>query len=283
MGRAALLTSAVLAGALSVPAAARVSLVVEQRPAGELAGALERAHVLVIPFVRERLIDPLQKGRFLSALQASERVVVVGLEASEWVARELEDVPVHFAGGLARVPGAALAGQPWSGTLGCSAAQFAGYARDAGWRRVTLLHTPGYERALGPLRDAARAAGLEVSDAAVRGRADLPRSAPRAMSAADALWLVGDPLLTQGAGFDYLVELSLSRKVPLIAPEPALVGGGALLACEPDPGRALRRGAAAALGPAPAPGSFSDGDAGRLLINKVLARKWGVPARGAAR
>lgn len=231
----------------------------------------------------EGRLDPIAKGRLVSALEASERVVVVGLEAAAWAAKELEDVPVHFEGGVSRVPGAELAARGWTGTLAWEPEQVLGFARAAGWKRLAVAYTPGYESALPALRAAARASSVTLGESAVAARPDIPAAVAELAGRSDALWVLGDPLLTGGAGIDFIIEQSLSRRLPLVAPDAGLVERGAYLGVAPDwPGllahAAALAAAAAARGPAAWPTArvaFS-GRAGKVVVNEVLRRRWGA-------
>src|SRR6185295_3542576 len=96
-------------------------------------------------FDLDKVADPISKGRLLAELQASEYVVVVGVEAGGWIARELEGVPVYFAGCLPEARGIDLKAEGWSGTMPYSAEQMLDLAGATGWKTIGLAFTPGYE------------------------------------------------------------------------------------------------------------------------------------------
>ncbi len=253
-----------------------------------LGGALSsRGSVHVYAFDGARLSDPLAKGRLLARLQGSDHVIVVGFEACAWAGRELEDLPVFFAGGLSRVLGLSLQENPrWAGSLSYGADQVLDYARGAGWKRVGVLYTAGFQSVLPALRGAAAARGVRLGERAVGKLADVPGGVSGLMESSDAVMVVGGPRLTAGAGFDFAVERSLSSRIPLIVPEPDLVAAGAFLAVMPD----WPRIAASAAELAQAVGRGEDAwpkvqvslSAGnpQLVFNEVLRRKWSPSHRG---
>lgn len=254
--------------ALGPPAsAAKVSLIVADRSQAEAARARAGAGVSVLAFDAIRLGDPIEKGRFLAALQASDRVIAAtGGRACGWLGREVEGVPVQCF-------------MPYDG------AQVLDFARAAGWRRIAAVHISGYEKVYDHLRGLARARGIELTAVHVDRLRELTSALPPALERAQAVWILGDPLLTEGAAFDYLVSNTLARRIPLIAPGAELVARGAFLGAEND-GAALTRHAVAAANAAAAGGPPETGvtevPGGRLAVNKVLARRWGVRVPGGA-
>ncbi|TBR18229.1 hypothetical protein EPO15_15415 [bacterium] len=282
-----LLTLCAAAG-LWRPAAAEVALFVEARPELSAAalGVPEDGAVRLRRFEPRELADPIVSGRLLSRLQAADGVVAVGGDAAAWAARELDGARVHLAGGLSRVPGATLKARGWGGSLPFPAGAFLDLARAEGWKRVGVLYTPGYEGLLPAVRAAAAARGVAVVLRAAAGRQDIPAAAQALAKECEALWLLGDPALTAGAGFDYLLELSLSRRLPLLAPDAEAVTAGAYAAWEPDlKAVALRAAevAKAAHGDAGWPPGrlvFDGAPAGRLRVNEVLKRRWSATPGG---
>lgn len=272
---------------MALPAHAEVELLVEARP-GQSSSALglkDGGGVRLRRFDPGELADPIASGRLAARLEASDGVVAVGFAAADWAARELENVHVHFAGGVSRVSGATLKARGWTGELPYAAPPFLDLARAERWKRVGVFYTPGFEGVLPALREAAAARGLKVEAQAVGLRpAILP--AARALGAdCDALWILGDPVLTEGAGFAYLVELSLSRRLPLLAPEARLVDAGAYAAWEPDweaVAAHAARLATAARGTAgwPVARVAFGGSKGEMHLNEVLKRRW-AGGRGA--
>lgn len=259
-----------------------MALLIEARPGAAVrAASSAEAGLLVRRFEPGHLGDPIASGRLSARLQAADAVVVVGAAAAAWALRELEGVPVHLVGGAAAASAATLAARGWSGELAYAPGPVLDFARQEGFKRLGVLHVAGYEGLLDELRQAAAARGVALSERRVSGARELPGGLRELAEGVDALWVLGDPLLTQGAGFAYLVEFSLSRRLPLIAPAAEAVAGGAYAGWEPD-WRALgERGAAVAgsswTGRRP---TLAFGVAqGRVVVNEVLRRRWGGGGR----
>lgn len=248
--------------ALAPPAAAeRIALIVADEPAARAASALAASGVTVLPFDRVRTGDPIDKGRFLAAVQASDRVIsATGGKACGWLARETEGVPVHCV-----VP--------------YDARQVLDFARASGWRRIAAVHMEGYEKVYARMRKHAAARGVELFPVRVTRVRELPELVPKALSRAQAVWIVGDPLLTEGPAFDFILERALAERTPLIAPGAGQIAHGAFLGADSDAGAMVRHAAevanAAAAG-TPPDDSDAEVSGGSLEINRVLARRWGV-------
>lgn len=245
--------------------AEKVALVVSDERQATAARARAAKGVDVVAFDGVRLADPLEKGRFVAALQAAGRVVTAtGGRACGWLARELEGVPIHCF-------------MPYDGR------QVLDFARAAGWRRIAAVHISGYEKVYAHLRGLAGERGIELVAVHVDRTRELTAALPKALPGVQAVWILGDPLLTRGPAFDYLVETSLSRRVPIIAPGTDLVPLGAFVGAENDEAAVLRRAVeasnAAAAG-APSVELVTEVAGGRLLVNRVLARKWGLRVPG---
>lgn len=271
-------------------AGAEVELLVEWRQGAkaDALGLVEGDGVSLRRFDPQEVSDPIANGRLLARLLASDGVVVVGLEAASWAARELEGVRIHFAGGVGRIPGATLTARGWTGELPYGAEPLLVFAKAEGWRRLGVLYAPGYEGVARALRESARGMGLSLDARPVAARRDIPRVGTELAEVSDALWLLGDPSLTKGAGFAYLVELSLSRRLPLLAPEAALLQEGAFAVWEPDWQAVAMEAAKTARGIGAA-GSWPrsplalGGGPGRVLVNDVLRRRWAAGKKGGGR
>lgn len=220
--------------------------------------------------------DPIANGRLLSGIEYSGRVIAVGEKSRAWAVAELTGRRVYFVGTAAQVPSNLLSARGWAGCLGSSLDGVFDAVRRLGWRRITVLGTPPYLAMRPALAAAAKAHGVDVRFVAVRAGADLPdlmRGLPRDV---DAVWVLGDPKLTGGPAFDFLVEFSLARGTPLIVPDPALLPKGGFMAIDPDWSALLRWAAntlpagraGGGVEPAPVPGS--------VRIHEVLARRWGI-------
>lgn len=252
--------------ALAPPAAAaKVTLVVQNEKMRRAAAALAGAEVRVLAFDGVRLRDPIAKGRFIASAQAGGVVLSASRgRACAWLAAELEGVPLRCL-------------PPFNPE------QVLDFAREARWKRLAVIYSPGYERLYGRLRSSARARSIALAPVLVRRPADLPEALPRSIGEADALWLI-DGALATGAALDYIIELSLSHRVPFITGEPDLIARGAFLDAEIGDDALVRHavGVAASLARG---GDESDAapPPGRLLVNEVLARRWGLRVPGGPR
>lgn len=254
--------------ALAPPAAAVKVCVVVSTSQAAAAAARAGKDVLVLAFDRARLRDPIEKGRFLAALQASDRVIAsADARSCGWLGREVEGVAVHCV-------------TPYD------ARKILDFARAAGWRRIAVVHMTGQEKVYARLRILARQRGVALDPVRLEATRDLAKALPRVLEAAKAVWVLGDPLLTEGAALDYLVETALARRLPLIAPHPGLIARGAFLAVEFDPAAealyAVDAANRAAAGE-PTAAALTTAPGGRLVFNRVLARRWGVRVPGGAK
>lgn len=269
MNRAPGLAAAVFLALAPPAAAAAVALVVPDREQADAAAAQAAKGVGVFVFDRRELADPIAKGRFLAAVQASDQIVVAapGTGACGWVSHEVDAVPVQCI-------------TPYD------AGQIIAFARSAGWRRVAVVHMADYEKVFGRLRARSRRAGVELIPVRVERLRDLPQALPKALPAVQAAWILGAPALTEGPAFEYIVKITLAKRIPLIAPGAEHVARGAFLGAEADR-RALLRHAVAVANAASAGTAPNDSSAevpgGRLVFNKVLARRWGVTIPGGTR
>lgn len=256
--------------ALAPPAAAaKVILIVADMEQAASASLHIATGVRVTAFDRVDLTDPIEKGRFLASLQASDLVVSAAPrgEACGWLNREVEGVPIQCIA-------------PYD------AGQVIGFARSAGWRRVAVVHMAGYEKVFGRLRARARPAGVELAPVRIERLRELPEALPRALLTAQAVWILGAPSLTEGAAFEYLVKSTLAKRIPLIAPGAELVAHGAFLGAESDRAAVTRHAvglANAAAGGARTEDTSAEVPGGRLVFNKVLARRWGISIPGGPR
>lgn len=254
--------------ALAPPAAAVEVCVVVSTSQARGAAARAGKGVSVLAFDRARLADPIEKGRFLAALQAADRVIAsADARACGWLGREVEGVAVHCV-------------TPYD------AGKILDFARAAGWTRIAVVHMTGHERVYARLRILARRRGITLDPVRLEAPRDLARDLPRALETAKAVWVLGDPLLIDGPAFEHLVESALARRIPLIAPDPGLIARGAFLAAEFDPAAAARFAVDAANRAAvgePTAAALATAPGGGLVINRVLARRWGVRVPGGAK
>lgn len=254
--------------ALAPPAAADKVCVVVSTSQARVAAARAGKDVSVLAFDPAGLADPIVKGRFLAALQASDRIISsADSRACAWLGREVEGVAVHCVAPF-------------------DAGKILDFARAAGWKRIAVVHMSGHAKVYARLHDLGRVRGIALAPVRLEATRDLARVLPRALESARAVWVLNDPLLIDGAAFDHLVEATLARRIPLIAPDAALIARGAFLAPESDPAASTRHAVDAAnlaAAGAPIPGAITDVPGGSLVINRVLARRWGVRVPGGAR
>lgn len=252
--------------ALAPPAsAAKVTLVVQNEKMRRAAAAMAGGEVRVLAFDRAKLADPIAKGRFVASAQAGGVVLAASRgRACSWLAAELEGVSLRCLA-------------PFNG------AQVLDYARAARWKRIAALYAPGYDSFFKRLRGAARGRGIDLVPAPVRRPADLPALLPKALPGADAIWLI-DGSLASGASLEFIIEQSLSHRVPFITGEPELIPRGAFLdAALPDDALVRHAVSVATSIARGTDEGDSDPPPGRLLINEVLARRWGLRVPGGPR
>ena len=100
--------------------------------------------------------------------------------------------------------------------------------------RVGVLVSPGESAFLRSAREAADAAGLSLIEAPVTSPGSLAGTARALAQHVDALWLPPDPGVATPESFQFLLELSLHERKPLLTFSESLVRAGALLSVTPD-------------------------------------------------
>ncbi|MBI2384454.1 MAG: hypothetical protein HYV14_00415 [Elusimicrobia bacterium] len=268
----------------AAPAPRAVTVVVGRADAPLLrkltAAARGRAALSVHSLKPNESADPIEKGRLLASLASMDLIVAVGDEATAFVTRELEDAPVYFVGaGL--VPGERLSSPSVSGLFSYSVESLLDAVEAMLPGTLGLAYTPGYEPVAAWIRKGAAERGLPLSERRIASLKELAPAVRDLLETSRAIWVVGDPMLVRGAGFEFLRERSLSRGVPMIANGPWEVRQGALLAFEPE-AVGLSSRAAEMLG------SILDGELapeerlqsapreGALLLNGALVDKWNI-------
>lgn len=232
-------------------------------------------------FTISEMSDPIRKGRLLAALQNNDLLVAVGDPATELVLGELEDVPVYFVGG-SLVEGDKLASSMVAGMLSYNVDGLLDAARSLWSGKLGLAYTPGYGTIAASIRSGAKTRGFSVVEKKISARQEIPPAMRELMDQAQVVWIVGDPLLARGAGFQFLAERSLSRQMPIVASGAWEVRRGAFLSMEP-PLDAMASEAVEAIR------SFSEGRnqseaarirmapaGGKILYNGPLAEKWKI-------
>ncbi len=179
------------------------------------------------------LTNPVEKGKFLARLARAELLVPVGEVATRFVAREFEETPAFFVG-TAVVDGNSLAGPNMAGILGINPDGILQAAAALGLKRVALAYTPGYAPLADRIATLAQPAGIELRKARVESASRIVPILQNIFPKVDAVWILGDPILARGAGFEFLVEQSLTRKIPIISPTSWGVARGALFCLKID-------------------------------------------------
>ena len=253
--------------------------------AGLIAQRLQgRASIRQVEYAETDVGDPIYKGRLVARLESSALVIGVGDDASRFVMREVEDGRLYFVSAVAR--GAALGEPRVSGVFTYSIDDLLG-ALPAGWKsELGLLYTPGYEPIVAQIRARSRQLGARLQERRIARAGELPEAARALMASSRAVWVLGDPVLSRGAGFEYLVEQSLSQAVPLIGAGEAQVADGAVL-CSRASDAALAakasRGIAALLAGEKGEARFDDADAGGAIVyNKSLSERFRLSPRSSA-
>lgn len=100
--------------------------------------------------------------------------------------------------------------------------------------RIGVLVGPGESPFLRAARTAAAANGLTLVEAPVANRSALAHTARGLVGRVDALWLPPDPQIASRETFEFLLELSLRERKPLLVFSESLVRAGALLSVSPD-------------------------------------------------
>lgn len=226
------------------------------------------------------LEDPITRGKLLATLAAARLIVAIGNEPTALVLGELEDTPVYFVD-ASLVSGADL-GRPEIGGLLSYSQEDVLRAIPGAWRvGLGLLYSPGYEPVVERIRASAREAGVKLLVGRVDRRKDLPLVAARLMDTAKSLWVLGDPILSRDAGFEFLAERSLAQGLPLVGSGPWEVHGGAVFCSQAGREALARKASERIVGlMEKGPGSGSRVDfapsGGRLLFHRRLAERFGL-------
>lgn len=289
--RPSLFSLAVLLGLAAAEGSGAAGVVILSGEADRsAAAALERAIRGPASLTRrelaaESLSDPIRKGRLLSEILAADLVVPVGDDATDFVAHEAEESRTFFVG-AARPAGDVLRRPHVGGILGYSGEDVLSVLDR--WRpgsSFALAYTPGYDGLARAIRREAERKGMRVVEVPVARRAALPPALRALPEGTSALWILGDPLLTEDVAFEYLLEFTLSRQLALVGPSAREVERGALFAMASDPERLARAGAAAvrrilAARSLPEPRVAFGPAGGTVLVHPVLRRRFELDVRG---
>ncbi len=102
-------------------------------------------------------------------------------------------------------------------------------------RRIGVLYDPGVSgETIVEARAAAKDLNLLLIEKTVTRQADIADSLSEIIWGVDALWMIPDPTVVSKESFQYLLEASISRRLPLFTFSDVFVRRGALLALAPD-------------------------------------------------
>lgn len=210
-----------------------VLMVEESDVTGQALGRLleaqlkDKAQMRWVSYSAESLGDPLYKGKLLAALTASRLVVSVGNQPTSLAFMELEDIPIYFVGATL-ISGSGLLGPQVGGIFGYSTEDTLGAVPKKWKRGVGLLYGPGYDDLAAGIAAEAKAAGIHLLERRVARITQMPKILDALIPEVQAVWILGDPALSRGAGFEFLVEESLKKNMPLIGSDIWSVKRGAV-------------------------------------------------------
>jgi putative ABC transport system substrate-binding protein len=128
-------------------------------------------------------------------------------------------------------------------------------------------------------RAAAATVGIELVEVAIDDLSELADRAREAVTRADALWMPADPTVAASEPFQFLLKLSLDRRMPLFVFSDALVKAGALAAVAPDYAVAGAQAAESVrriqAGERPGDITIASVRSTRLVVNEATARALG--------
>jgi putative ABC transport system substrate-binding protein len=148
-------------------------------------------------------------------------------------------------------------------------------------RRIGVLYDPEVSgETIAEARAVARDLNLLLIEKIVTRQADIADSLSEMLWGVDALWMLPDPTVVSKESFQYLLEASISRRLPLFTFSDVFVKRGALLALAPDYSQIGRQAgelvqkilqgqSPAGLSPLYAPGS--------LVVNRHTAQTLNIP------
>ncbi|MDD5223407.1 MAG: ABC transporter substrate-binding protein [bacterium] len=102
-------------------------------------------------------------------------------------------------------------------------------------RRIGVLCDPGVSgQTIAEARTAAKDLNLLLIEKTVTRQTEIADSLNEIIWGVDALWMIPDPTVVSKESFQYLLEASISRRLPLFTFSDVFVKRGALLALAPD-------------------------------------------------
>ncbi|HEX4048380.1 MAG TPA: hypothetical protein VH309_11125, partial [Elusimicrobiota bacterium] len=161
------------------PPRRRLALVIDESDVAEralfdrlFAAYRARDSVLRFELARDRIENPITKGKLLSDMETCDLVVAVGDGATDFAAAELEDVPVYFVDATV-VKGRLLLSPSVAGLFSYSVEDELDAIRALRLGPVGVAFTPGYEPVAEWVRRDAAARGLAVRERMIARKKDL--------------------------------------------------------------------------------------------------------------
>lgn len=246
---------------------------------GLRSAAGEGARVTLYRLPRGGTISPIDRGRLLARVQSADLIVTIADRATEFILAERERIPVFFVGAASLVRGQALGSPDVAGILPYNVGHSLDVVKGLGLSPLGLAYTPGFAPVARQIEAEAEARGVPVIRKPVSVRREVGPALRELTRAARVVWVLGDPLLTRGAGYDLLVEEALAADVAVLAPHRQEVEQGALLAFEPEwtslAGSAVEGVRRRLAGDSTDdPRVISAPATGTFVINRVLGARW---------
>jgi len=102
-------------------------------------------------------------------------------------------------------------------------------------KKIGVIYDPDQNRStLEEANAAARDLGLILVEKKIRSQKEIANAIKELMWIVDALWMIPDTTLVSKESFQYLLQTSIDRRIPLFAFAENFVKGGALLALAPN-------------------------------------------------
>ncbi|MBK7865130.1 MAG: hypothetical protein IPJ65_42345 [Archangiaceae bacterium] len=223
------------------------------------------------------------KSKAKAALGGAGLIFCLGPGAAQLVAEEKPAVPMIYA----LVPNAEKLGLPRESGVPLFVAarrQVRGIkAVLPAAKTLGLVYNPGLnEQAARELETAAKVEGLTLVAATVTDRSGVAPAVKAMIGKADALWLLPDTVVTTSETFRFMVNISLTNKLPLIGFTSTMGKAGALVAFEAEYAEVGKAAAAAAL-KALAGGTARPDTEGLMYLNGKTAEIMGVTLSPAAK
>ncbi|MDD5223325.1 MAG: ABC transporter substrate-binding protein [bacterium] len=179
---------------------------------------------------RGKVIKTLRSGATPAAIFA------VGSQAAELAQKDFPEVPLVFS--------MVLNPEPFLGHPNTTGITMKIHPRDQlqafkkilpRIRKIGVIYDPEQNRStIAEAQAAAREIGLTLLEKRVSQTREIANAIKDLMYLVDAFWIIPDQTVISKESFQYFLETSIERKIPLFAFSGILVKGGALLALAPD-------------------------------------------------